>query len=231
MFVYWLYDDENWDIYSQGYVGISNKVKLRVSQHRTKLKKKFNFYKVIFSGSEAQCLALEFNLRPKVDVGWNLAKGGFEGYRKGHSKAAIEKLRAARAKQPSFGIGVKHSKESIERVRLANIGLKRSPEICAKMRLLRLNPSAETRAKISAAGKGRKASPETLAKLSATRMGHITSQETKDKIAASLRGKKHVSNRTEKFYKDRLEKLFSNMTVVFDSKGKTMTINDAEGRS
>lgn len=53
--------------------------------------------------------------------------------------------------------------------------------------------TAETRAKLSASAKGRKASPETLAKMSVARAGHVVTEETRAKIAAALTGRKRES--------------------------------------
>lgn len=49
--------------------------------------------------------------------------------------------------------------------------------------------SNETKAKLSAAGKGRKLSAEQIEKQSAARIGYKTPQETKDKISAKLKGR------------------------------------------
>jgi hypothetical protein len=50
-------------------------------------------------------------------------------------------------------------------------------------------PNAETRAKISAANKGRKQSPEHLAKLSASRKGRRLTPEHREKVGAYFRGR------------------------------------------
>lgn len=70
------------------------------------------------------------------------------------------------------------------------LGFKHSPETRAKISAAnkgRKNPppSPETRAKISAAGKGRKCSPETLARMSAAQKGHAVSWEARAKISAT----------------------------------------------
>lgn len=192
MFVYWLYDDENWNIYKQGYVGITKRFRIRIYQHVNKYKRKFNYHKVIYSGSEAECLALELLLRSDVDIGWNLAKGGFKGYRNGHSKSSIEKLKIARAKQPSFALGIKHSKDTCERRRLANTGKKRTPEVCEKMRLLRINISDETRLKMSKSATNRKHTEETKLKVIKALTGRVVTQETRNKIAETLRNKNPI---------------------------------------
>jgi hypothetical protein len=58
------------------------------------------------------------------------------------------------------------------------------------------HPSAATRAKLSAAAKGRKVSAATRAKLSAARAGKHLSASTKTKIAAAMTGR-HLSASTK----------------------------------
>lgn len=68
----------------------------------------------------------------------------------------------------------------------------RNPYVAAKMlgnkHSLGVFPSAETRAKLSAARIGKKLSPETRAKVSEARMGMKFSKETKARISASKSG-------------------------------------------
>lgn len=73
-------------------------------------------------------------------------------------------------------------------------GLKASEETKAKMSAAMkgrpgVSPSAETRDKLSAKLKGRKLSDETRAKMSASRMGRKFSEESKAKMSASAKGK------------------------------------------
>lgn len=96
--------------------------------------------------------------------------------------------------------------ESIERTRTAKIGKPRSAETRAKLsaalRGRKLSPeyaekfrnrviSDETRAKMSAASKSRTLSPEACAKISASKLGKPRSAETCAKIRAANSGKKH----------------------------------------
>lgn len=71
--------------------------------------------------------------------------------------------------------GYVHSKESREKMSISQ--KKKAP------------PSTETRAKISAAGKGRKKTAETRAKLSIANTGRIFSVETREKISIAGRGR------------------------------------------
>ena len=62
-----------------------------------------------------------------------------------------------------------------------------SPEHRAKIAAALNRP--ETRARMSAAKKGRPLSPETRAKMSAARKGHEVSPEARARIAAALKGR------------------------------------------
>ena len=68
------------------------------------------------------------------------------------------------------------------------IGLERTPEYRAKMSAAKKNPSAETRAKMSAVHKGKPLSDEHRAKIGATQKGKKLSEETKAKIGAKKKG-------------------------------------------
>ncbi len=59
------------------------------------------------------------------------------------------------------------------------------------------NPTAETRARMAAANRGRRATPETRARLSAAQMGHVVTAATRAKIAASKFGDLNPSKRPE----------------------------------
>lgn len=90
--VYWLHITE-YKSYKKGYIGVSSNPKIRWDhQHKPSLKKglhynirlqkAFNKYgvkiklKIIFKGSRVECLAKEQSLRPRVNMGWNIAAGG-----------------------------------------------------------------------------------------------------------------------------------------------------------
>lgn len=67
-------------------------------------------------------------------------------------------------------------------------GLEFTPEHCAKISAAKKNPSAETRAKMSAVHKGKPLSDEHRAKIGATQKGKKLSEETKAKIGAKHKG-------------------------------------------
>lgn len=74
------------------------------------------------------------------------------------------------------------------------LGIKRSPEVRAKLKEAAKNQSAEKKAKISATLTGRKRPPEVIAKLALYR----PTAEAIEKIAAQNRGKKHSEEHKRK---------------------------------
>lgn len=90
--VYWLKLKDYTDCTKQGYIGVSNNESKRLHEHLTKLERKkheniivqrhFNKHKdefesiIIFEGTEEECYAKEFELRPIKHIGWNIAPGG-----------------------------------------------------------------------------------------------------------------------------------------------------------
>jgi len=117
-----------------------------------------------------------------------------------------------RKKMSNSQIGKKHSQKQTEKIRIANIGKIRSPEIREKLSIAKKginnpmfgkslsvehrrkmsialrNPSEETRKKLSNAGKGRIISIETRKKISNTEKGKIVSMETRQKISKAKIG-------------------------------------------
>ena len=79
----------------------------------------------------------------------------------------------------------KVSAETREKQRQNNLGKKHSEITKAKMSASRTNPSAETRAKLSAVHTGRACSAETRAKIGNAQKGRVMPKETKAKIRAA----------------------------------------------
>lgn len=92
----------------------------------------------------------------------------------------------------------RHSPEVRERISKNLIGKKRPPrtqEHRDKLREARKNLTPEQRARIGAAGKGRKHSEEMKAKLSAARIGIKKSEETRKKMSLAAMGNKKCLGR------------------------------------
>ncbi len=185
--VYWLYENETDNIFTDGYVGITKNCKIRFYQHKAKFG---NFkVKVIFYGSLEQCLALEFQLRPVPGIGWNKAVGGFEGYRLGHSEETIKIIKEKRKAQNPPCEGRKQPLEEIERRRRSQLGQKRSDEARVNMSTAKQNMTDETKAKMSKSATGRKLSEEAKTKVIIALTGRQVSEETKRKISEAQIGK------------------------------------------
>lgn len=87
MHIYWIHHIDHIDVFSQGYVGISNNPSERFIQHKSNTNKHlsnaFSKYKeeeiivdILLESSEEYCKHLEYLLRPKQNIGWNIAIGG-----------------------------------------------------------------------------------------------------------------------------------------------------------
>lgn len=92
-FVYWIHLKEHTDIDTQGYVGVAMNFELRMQKHYLKTSRGNTHFgrairlygwknlikTVVFEGSDNDCYALEMQLRPKFQIGWNEAIGGSGG--------------------------------------------------------------------------------------------------------------------------------------------------------
>ena len=81
--VYWLFDAKCVCPWRHGYIGISKNIRRRVIRHRYSAKHGHNDrlpdtfeIQILFRGDIRQCLALEFQMRPRPYIGWNLGIGG-----------------------------------------------------------------------------------------------------------------------------------------------------------
>jgi hypothetical protein len=126
--VYWIAHKDHSDIFSQGYVGVSNNVDYRWNSHKklqtnVHLKNAITKYgwdnlvkKVVLIGKEDYCLEIENKLRPADKIGWNLVCGGGKppsalGKKFTRSPEWIEKLRLAHLGRPSWNKGKKLTDE------------------------------------------------------------------------------------------------------------------------
>ena len=88
MNLYWIHHKEHSDIFSQGYVGVSNNVKKRWYDHNWKAQnahlsnaiKKYGWdtliKEVVLIADDGYCLDIESKLRPTTNIGWNITFGG-----------------------------------------------------------------------------------------------------------------------------------------------------------
>lgn len=171
--LYWIHLPDHIDINSEGYVGVSNNLKRRISEHFTSTKKGYKTnpylgrilkkypltikFTIIFCGTEEACYSLEETLRPKKHVGWNLNKGGM---------------------RPPIMSGIPRTQETKRKI---------------SEKLKGHSVSAETRDKISKKGKQRICSEESKKKLSEHFKGKKRPVEIGTKISNSKKGKPGIS--------------------------------------
>jgi len=86
-FVYWIHLPDHTDVYSQGYVGVSNNPTRRLQEHKNSTDNKHLssaltkysdsvLQTVIFNGDSESCYLYEERLRPTTNIGWNINRGG-----------------------------------------------------------------------------------------------------------------------------------------------------------
>lgn len=90
-FLYWIRTTTMTDPATQGYVGVTNNTKRRWANHFSKLRngvhdnqhfqRAFNIdddlvVDVLFEGTEDECYSKEFEMRPTINIGWNINVGG-----------------------------------------------------------------------------------------------------------------------------------------------------------
>jgi len=115
--VYWIHHPDHTDIFSQGYVGVSNNFNNRLKAHKRRTGerslhfqnaiKKYGWDNLIKTqlviGGSNYCYLLENKLRPKQDIGWNIQPGG-------DRNASVK--------------GKKRSKETCKKISIAKLGVK-----------------------------------------------------------------------------------------------------------
>lgn len=115
--VYWIKPKRKCYVREDGYVGISNNPKRRISEHlkNYRLKKflKGGYELVILAKnlSEKEALILEEKLRPSENIGWNIVRGG--GKPPINNNKRPEHSENMRGSGNPF-YGKKHSKETIQ---------------------------------------------------------------------------------------------------------------------
>lgn len=200
--VYWIHCPEHTDILTQGYIGVSNNTKYRWREHQTRTEnihlqraiKKYNWdnliKEVIVIADELYCLAVEFKLRAKDSIGWNIVAGGG---------------------MPPSSLGKKfiRTEEYKAQMSISKMGHKHTPEMQAKLNLNLTEGGKATRFVkgqvahnkgvpalphvIEAAKRGstgRKHTKEELNKMSLSQMGRVMSAHTKESLRVANKGRK-----------------------------------------
>ena len=152
--VYWIRQASHTDMFSQGYIGVSNNFERRVRHHKTKpqnvhLANAINKYgwnnlikEVVLVAEDKYCYDIESKLRPYNDIGWNLTVGG--------GKPPVTKWNLGQKIQPHVleaiikaNSGRKHTPEAIAKISKANVGRKMSDKNKEAIKLsnaTRVNP-------------------------------------------------------------------------------------------
>ena len=187
--VYWIRCKDHTDMFSQGYIGVSNNAKRRFTEHGRNAKNKHfkfaiqkygwdNLVKTeILIAEEYYCLDIERKLRPNDGIGWNIVMGGGKppiAY--GHKRAVGN----------TWNNGVKHSLERKKKRSEINKLRMQNPEFYQSFTKSQIGKSPWN--------KGKQASFETKQKIRLSHLGVPSkkkgkpiSQETLDKLKQALK--------------------------------------------
>ena len=119
--IYWIHSEEEKDIYSQGYVGITKDLSRRIREHKSKDWFSNRTVDVYLYGDTEYCKIIERELRPKMNIGLNVASGG--GLPPSHAgfKRSVETKQLISENNVGFS-GKKHSTETIAKMKSAKAG-------------------------------------------------------------------------------------------------------------
>ena len=168
-------------MFSEGYIGITNNIKRRFSNHKfrapnehfrnaiKKYKNEIIWNDIILIGTKEYCLNIEFKLRPSENIGWNQAIGG--------NKLPNNNLKG----KPSPLKGTTRSQETKDKIS------KKSKEF---WKTISENKKKQMAEKLSKYHTGRKDSEETKQKKITKLKNRPVSLETRNKIGKANKGKK-----------------------------------------
>ena len=120
--IYWIHSDHETNIETQGYVGITKNLTRRLKEHR----RKPNFLDdrkadIFLYGDKLYCKQVEKSLRPKRNIGLNIAEGG--GLPPNPLTKKLTSLHKQRIKENMVGFkGRKHSQETKLKMSLSKKG-------------------------------------------------------------------------------------------------------------
>jgi len=200
--VYWIHRPEHTDMFSQGYIGVSNNTKLRWRDHHVRtgnahLKRAIAKYswdnlvkEVIVIADELYCLAVEFKLRSTDKIGWNIVAGG--GMPPSTLGKKFIRTEAHRAQMSISKMGFKHTPEMQVRLNLnLTEGGKATRFVKGQVAHNKGVPILpHVMAAVMKANVGRIQPQEEIDKRAKSLLGHIVTQETRDKISIGNIGHK-----------------------------------------
>lgn len=160
--IYWIHSDQETNIETQGYVGITKDLTRRLKEHR----RKHNFLDnrtvdVFLYGDKLYCKQIEKLLRPKRNIGLNIAEGGGLP----PNVKGIKRSDKTKAKIKASMVGFKgrhHSEETKTKMRAAV----RVPHPHTEQTKKRMSEIAKNRTSPNPMS-GKKHSPETIEKIRA----------------------------------------------------------------
>jgi len=160
--IYWIHSDQETNIETQGYIGITKDLTRRLKEHA----KKPNFLDnrrvdIFLHGDQLYCRQIEKSLRPGRYVGLNIAEGGGLP----PNVRGIKRSEETRAKMKASMVGFRgrtHSEETKAKMRT----VKRTPHLHTEETKKRLSEIAKNR-KTPNPMLGKKHSPETIEKIRA----------------------------------------------------------------
>lgn len=171
--IYWIHNEDESDIHTQGYVGITNNFKRRLAEHKRHKGKILDgrSAEIILHGEKDYCKEVEKILRPKKNIGLNIMSGGgippdATGLKRSDATKLLMSINNVGFK------GRKHSEETKKKMRETRKGIGRPH-------------TEETKRKLSEIAKQRKINPMT---------GRKHSEKTRQLISEKLRNRKTYRN-------------------------------------
>jgi group I intron endonuclease len=192
--VYWIHHKDHTDMFSQGYIGVSDNVESRWKEHKlrghnTHLQNAINKYgwdnlvkEVIIVADRDYCLDLELKLRPKNQIGWNLMEGG------GNPPSALGK---------KFG---PRSEETKSKISAAKKGHRHTPEVEAIIieQLIENGKETQFTKGLVPWNLGKPVEEHVKEAIRNAHLGKILTEEHKQKISKSCIGRKMSLENKEK---------------------------------
>jgi len=132
--VYWIHNDKETDINTEGYVGVSGNFSKRLAAHKSGYGNKFvknnlisnsnsTIIEIIFEGEEQACYDIEFKLRSNTNIGWNISEGGSKPPSpKGNKQRALKASSKLKGRKITWG----------DKISKARKGKSNSPESIKK---------------------------------------------------------------------------------------------------
>ncbi len=118
--LYWIHNDLETNIHTQGYVGITKDLARRLKEHNRRPDfLQGRTVEIILHGDKTICRKLEVELRPKRNIGLNIAEGGGLPPNVKGIKRSSETRKKLAANNVGFR-GRKHSEESRLKMRLSH---------------------------------------------------------------------------------------------------------------